>query len=380
MVGKAPRRIVIRIQVVDDLYASAACRNGCRQRSLQFPDSPLRASVFRRRISSSAVMQISRRHSAFALAVTLVMMALIAIVIVAYLANTRTDRSTSSVYANQLKAKMMADSGLAAATKLLRDNTRYGNYITAMPAPSPSPAPLYTEIYRPTNPLNTIAAKADDYLRLDNAGGEVSVSRAIASASPGPDRRPTPELVPTPLPTSSPFALSIPNLSGTNSYNFNQLITIGGTTGRLVQPSPSPIAPAYGQWVTVRNNASSPEVIGRYAFYIEDESMKVNVNYVGNNVGASNMRVNDLVSPIPVSTPASQIQAIDPSAILPTSANRSAADTSLTTLGASGGRLPSRLTSGLLLIGTVRFPITLILRRFSPKMTTRLLAVGSDWT
>ncbi len=51
-------------------------------------------------------MITSRRTSGFALAVTLVLMALIIIVIVAYLANTRTDRSTSSIYANQLRAKM----------------------------------------------------------------------------------------------------------------------------------------------------------------------------------------------------------------------------------------------------------------------------------
>ena len=86
--------------------------------------------------------------------------------------------------------------------------------------------------------------------------------------------------------------------------------------------------------------------------------MKVNVNYTGNNVGGSNMRVNDLTSPLPASTPASQIQEIDPSAILPPppSANRTAADTSLMNLGAAGSRLSSRLTLGLLTNWNSSFP------------------------
>ena len=62
-------------------------------------------------------------------------MTLVVIVVVAYLSSTRIERSTSSVYANRLRAEMTADSGLAAAIHLLKDNTRYGNYITAMPAP-----------------------------------------------------------------------------------------------------------------------------------------------------------------------------------------------------------------------------------------------------
>jgi hypothetical protein len=305
-------------------------------------------------------MKSLRRRPGFALIITLVLMVLIAIIVVAYLVSTRIERSTSSVSANRLRAKIQADSGLAAAIHLLKHNTRYGNYITAMPAPVPMPASIYAEIYRPADPADlTHAAKADDYLRLDNAAGEILASRATSSSSAGPDPRPTPDAVPAPLASASPFALPSPNptLTANNSYDFNQIITIGSSTGRLVQPSPSPAPqPAYGQWVNVRNNAGPPEVIGRYAFYIEDESMKVNANYAGNNVGGSNMRVNDLSTPLPASTPTSQVQEIDPSAILPTSASRAAADTSLTNLGNAGSRLSSRLTLGMLTNWNSSFP------------------------
>src|SRR6266436_2213573 len=109
--------------------------------------------------TSFRAVKKSVRKSGFALAITLILMVLIAIIIVACLVSTRIERSTSSVYANRLRAKIQADSGLAAAIHLLKDNTRYGNYITAMPAPVPTPASIYTEIYRPTNAANTIVAK-----------------------------------------------------------------------------------------------------------------------------------------------------------------------------------------------------------------------------
>ncbi len=287
------------------------------------------------------------RHSGFALTITLVLMVLIAIVVVAYLVSTRIERSTSSVYANRLRAKIQADSGLAAAIHLLKDNTRYGNYITAMPAPVPAPASIYTEIYWPADTADTNhGVKADDYLQLNNAAGDILASRATTSSGPGPDSRPIPDAIPTGLAPTAAFSVTAPNFASGTSYDFNQIVTIGSTTSRLVQPTPAAAPPpAYGQWVNVRD--ANSQLVGRYAFFIEDESMKLNANYAGNNVGGSNMRVNDL-SALPASTPASQIQELDPSAILPSAANRSTADTNLMNLGNASSRLSTPLTLGLL--------------------------------
>jgi hypothetical protein len=285
-------------------------------------------------------------------------MVLIVIVVVAYLVSTRIERSTSSVYANRLRAKIQADGGLAAAIHLLKDNTRYGNYITAMSAPSPSPVAIYTEIYRPTNPTDsTHAVKADDYLRLDNAAGEILVSRSAGGSSPGPDPRPVPDAVPTPLPSASPFALPSPapalveeqlppQISPSpvgNSYNFNQLVRIGlNASGlRLVQPSSTAPTPALGQWVNVRN--ASGELIGRYAFYIEDESMKMNLNVTGN--ASPTPRPGDLTSG---SFPSPQVQEIDPSGIIPATSSRSGGYSKLIGVGAAGARLSSKATVSLL--------------------------------
>jgi uncharacterized protein (UPF0333 family) len=296
-------------------------------------------------------MTRAKDTSAFALVITLILLALIAIIVVAYLASTRTERSTSSVYANRLRAQINAESALAGAIHLLRDNTRYGNYITAMPAPT-TPQALYTEIYRPADPTDAMhATKPNDFLQLSNAAGELLLSRATPGSSPGPDARPSPDIVPTPLPAGAPFALPSPNpaLAATNSYDFNQIVRIGGSsTARLVNPAGQNV---FGQWVNVRNNATPPEVIGRYAFFVEDESMKVNVNVSGNNIGGVNMRVNDLASPTPTVTPASQIQEVDPSALLATqpapTPDRTTAVTVLAAVGAPGARM---LTSSSLAV------------------------------
>src|SRR5204863_6558582 len=148
-------------------------------------------------------MRKARQQSGFAIALTLVLMALIAIVVIAYLSSTRIERSTAAVHANRMRAKITADSGLTAAIHLLRDNTYSGNYITAMPAPAPAPLSIYTEIYRPTD-RTTNKVILDDYLRFDNAAGDLLVSLASSGSSPGPNPRPTPAMVyafpsPTPL-------------------------------------------------------------------------------------------------------------------------------------------------------------------------------------
>jgi hypothetical protein len=294
-------------------------------------------------------MKLSRKKSAFALTFTLILMTLIAIIVVAYLSSTRIERSTSSISANRSRAQMMADSGLAAAIHLLKDNTRYGNYITAMPAPSPSPPPnpftRWTEIYRPTDPSNAAVAKPNDFLEVSNAGGEVLASLAEATVPTGVqvDPRPTPSPIPVAV-TSGWFGIPNPPFTATTSYDFNQVVRVGNnSSGRLVN---SDGQPAFGQWIRLRD--TSGDVIGRYAFFIEDESMKVNVDVTGNNILGSQMRVNDLASPTPFPTPATQIQELDPAAILASTANRALADTTLASLGATGDRLSSRNTLALL--------------------------------
>jgi hypothetical protein len=275
-------------------------------------------------------------------------MALIVIVVIAYLSNTRIDRATSVTYSARLRAQTIAESGLAAAIHLLRDNTRYGNYVTAMPPTSV--ANRYTELYRPHDPADTAhGVMVNDFLTLSNASGEFLISRASPTPAAPPipqvDPRPTPEVVTTP---TTAIALTPLGLTAADSYDFNQIFRMGtSATGRLVNPDG---LPAYGQWIRVRNN--SGELIGRYAFFIEDESMKVNVNSSGNNLAlpsptaSPNLRVND-AAPVPATTPATQIQEIDPTAVL-LAANRRAANTSLVALGNPNARLSTKLTMALL--------------------------------
>ncbi len=258
---------------------------------------------------------------------------------------------------------MIADSGLAAATKLLYENTKYGNYITAMPAPVPVPPSIRTEIYRPVDPSPSPAPA--DYLRLDNAIGEILASRVEPPASPPtPTPSPKPQIDPRPSPTPIPappsggsFGLAEPGAtpSANDSFDFNEIVRVGASpSGRLVDPSGRP---AFGQWIRVRN--SDGELIGRYAFFIEDESMKVNVNVSGNNLGGPtnpNYRANDMASPAPVAPPPSQIQEVDPAASLSSSADRNRADNLLAGAGASGTRMTSLPSVALLDEWKTQFP------------------------
>ena len=263
------------------------------------------------------------RRGAFALIATLVLMGLIAVVVVAYLGNTQSDRSTSTAYAHRLRAKTVGDGGLAAAVRLLYDNTKAGNYITAMAPPS-SPPVIRSELYRPDD-----SAVSDDFLRIDNAIGDVLASKTDAPDTPIPtaqvDPRPAAAVLPPPV-AGAGFGIPDPGFTATNSFDFNQVVRVGSSdTARLVNPA-VPVQPAFGQWIRVRSSAG--ELIGRYAFFIEDESMKVNINASGNNLagGSSpNKRINDLVLPIPLPTPTSQVQEVNPSAALPGTADQGAA-------------------------------------------------------
>ena len=292
------------------------------------------------------------KRNGFALIVTLVLMALIATVVVAYLGNTQSNRSTSSGYARRLHAKTVADGGLAAAVRLLYDNTKTGNYITAMPAPDP--VPHRVEVYSPST--------SSDYLRIDNAVGDVLASRVDTAPLSAPTPQADPRPIPTPIPIPEPggsLAIEDPKFSTTNSFDFNQVVRIGDSdTGRLVDPDGQP---AFGQWVRVRNALG--ELVGRYAFYIEDESMKVNINTVGNTQGgsSSHLRLNDMPvppTPTPTATPMSQLQELDPSALLnPGNASeRGKAISALDQLGKPGERLASKSSVALLTEWKANYP------------------------
>ena len=123
---------------------------------------------------------------------------------------------------------------------------------------------------------------------------------------------------------------------------------VGSTDAARLVDATTPIQPAFGQWIRVRNSAG--DLIGRYAFFVEDESMKTNVNTAGNNLGSGsiNLRVNDLAIPAPASTPTTQAQEIDPAGSLPVAAARANATKALVGVGTAGNRLSTKNTVGVL--------------------------------
>ena len=357
--GKTARHVILRLKIVDGTTAVTLSTLAATFTTASLGKKPGNS----RQISLCQLVrqrvQRSLNTSGFALIVTLILMVMIVVIVVGYLGITRSDRAATSSYANRLRAKMIAEGGLASATHLLKENTRYGNYITAMPSPSPTSPSKWTEVYRPVEPSPRPANFPPDYLKVDNAIGEMLVSRADTSAVAAPtpqfDPRPSPTPIPAPPPGGN-FGIVAPTLTSSDSYDFNQIVRVGNTNGRLVNPD---ARPAFGQWVRVRN--STGELIGRYAFFIEDESMKVNVNVSGNNLGTPNLRVNDLVpapspAPAPTPSPGSQIEEIDPSAVLPLTADRAVADQRLTATGITGQRVVTSATIALLDEWKTNFP------------------------
>jgi hypothetical protein len=283
-----------------------------------------------------------RDRNGFALVITLVIMALILVTVVGYLMLSRGGRTASDLYASRLRAEMMADTALAAAGSLLEEHTRYGNYITASSTnvAAASGSAWLPELYRPDPAWDAGAGRAN-YLSVLNAVGIPLISLAQTNAGTNQlDPRPAPQAIAA----TNTFRLASLGLSDSDAYNFNQSVRLGTNWGRLVEPSPHPV---YGQWVRVRD--ASGALVGRYAFVAVDESMRVNLNAVGNTNGpaGAHLRYNDLTNAA-APTP-DRISEIDPAPVVSTSTNNFAAITAnLTALGAAGDRLPTVGTAGLL--------------------------------
>lgn len=284
----------------------------------------------------------ARERGGFALVITLVIMALILVTVVGYLLMSRSGRTASDLYAGRLRSEMMADNGLTAALGLLEEQTRYGNYITAasMNAAAASGSAWLPELYRPDPAWDTNLARAN-YLTVSNAVGIPLISWAQPVAGTNQiDPRPDPQVALT----AGNFGLTNLGLNASNAYNFNQAVRLGTNWGRLVEPSTNPV---YGQWVRVRD--ASGALVGRYAFAAVDESMRVNLNAVGNTNGAggTHLRYNDLTNAA-APTP-NRISEIDPAPVVSTNTgNYAALRAALAAAGPAGERLPSVGTAGLL--------------------------------
>ena len=157
----------------------------------------------------------------------------------------------------------------------------------------------------------------------------------------------------------------------TRSFASAPMPAVGSSTHRRRRPLANGFAS-----VTPPTNLT-----GRYAYFIEDESMKANVNVTGNGLaGGSNLRVNDLTLPLPTPAPPPSCKSLIRPPFCRSSADREAADSALD--WDRNRRQPASPAALALPFSTNGLPtsrIMLILSRSSLATMTRPPKAGREW-
>ena len=222
------------------------------------------------------------RERGVALVTTVIVVAVLAVVAVAFMQSTTTDRLSSRSVANYTRAKLAAEGGAAAAEAMIADLVkRYPDSATVWQNIGGG-APNGTN--NEATVLYLRARASDTNLGASPAqfGGEVTILAQPLVSRVGA----TPETFNTnPLPLSSVVS-SVPFVADT-------AVNINATNAARPEPfvgsrsSTNPGAPiTAAQWIYLTQNggptnATNP-YIARYAFWVEDESFKVNVNVITN--------------------------------------------------------------------------------------------------
>ena len=235
----------------------------------------------------------------FALTLALILIALTAIVVIAFLTTTSTERTTAAAYARIGKARQMAEAGADAAIARLITEMKYRPYhaigyrsVNVGNFGSP-PSPL-TQIVPVITGPRTINPATPTYNTAPNPAEDVYLISVVGGAIPG-------STAPTGLSTS-------------NSVDLNANYVASEPKGWIGSPTSAatPI-PFRAPWIDVLSDptkAAQPDssqpnynpVIGRYAYWIEDETSKLDISTVGNQDNAGGFERGDGVD-LPDRTP-----------------------------------------------------------------------------
>jgi hypothetical protein len=239
----------------------------------------------REHLPSDQQTAYSAKHG-FALTLTLILIALTAIVVIAFLTTTSTERATAAAYARIEKAQQMAEAGTDAAIARLITEMKYRPYhaigYRSVSVGTPS-SPLTEVVPVILGPRTTTPATVATYNTSPLAAGSedvylVSVVGSTGSGAPG---------------SSAPV-----NLDNTNSVDLNNNHLSTEPHGWIGSPTTSAgIQPYRAPWINILRDPTQPAqpnptsanynpVIGRYAYWIEDEASKLDVSQIGNRDGA----------------------------------------------------------------------------------------------
>ena len=217
-----------------------------------------------------------------ALVTTVIVVAVLAVVAVAFMQSTTTDRLSSRSVANYTRAKLAAEGGAAAAQAMITDLVkRYPDSATVWhniggSAPNGTNNEATVLYLRAQANATTLGARPAQF------GGELTILAQPLVSRVGA----TQETFNTnPLPLSS-VASSVPFPADT-AVNINATNAVRPEPFVGSRSSTNPGAPiTAAQWIYMTKNggptsATNP-YIARYAFWVEDESFKVNLNVITN--------------------------------------------------------------------------------------------------
>jgi Putative Ig domain len=241
----------------------------------------------------------------FALVVTLVMVALLAIIAIGLLSSVSVERATATSYTNRYQAELAAQNGLQAAAKTLAATPTGTNSITGTdtflvvradgPADGNGNKPAY---YYLANPSRPPAPPSITYYPLFSSSTDPQTMAINLTAQDAPNpqdpTKPFAPLVPapspppdsTPPPSPSPNSSPTPSGSAWNAAGNQRLPTLYPWQQPAPSPTPSPSGPSV-QWVEMHNPQDASGPYTRYAYWAEDLGGYLDASQVGGQARAS---------------------------------------------------------------------------------------------
>lgn len=204
-----------------------------------------------------------------ALVITVIVVAVLAVVAAAFMQTSSTDRLSSRTVADYYKAQLAAEAGAAAAVATVGDLVaRYPDSVTVWQNIGSGPA-------NGTNNEATVL-----YFRAKSADTN-------KGAAPGEFSNSV-TLLARPL-VSGASNVSLANLSNAMPYTSADMVNVNATNSAWTTPAvglrsmTNPGAPVTAaKWIYLTNTAG--ETNARFAFWVEDESFKVNLNVATNGM------------------------------------------------------------------------------------------------
>src|SRR5438067_6664936 len=229
-------------------------------------------------IGSPPNSQLAGSRRGFALVVTLVMVALMAVIAVGVFTSVSVERATATSYNNRYQAELAAQNGLQAAAKTLAATPTGTSSITGTDT---------FLVVRADGPADANGNKAAYYyLSQPSTGSSPTITYyPLFSSSTDPS---TPTSQTTTIDLTAPFAPAVPTPAppansiasdSTSAWNAAETQRLPAVYS-WAQPSPSPSGPSV-KWVEMRDpqNASGPYT--RYAYWAEDLDGYLDASQVG---------------------------------------------------------------------------------------------------